>query len=392
SLNEKLRTVKWGEYEFQQIFNHIEQGRRLKKEDQLPGNIPFVMAGITNTGVINYVSNPVASFPKNSITIDIFGNTFYRDYAFGAGDDTGVYWNDHIEYPKGVMLFFAVAMQKALVGKFSYGKKLRSSQSFNFKMMLPVKKGEIDFDFMESFVAELEAQRVAELEAQRVAELSAYLKVSGYDNYELSAEELDALRDFSSFGDDNWGTYKVGNLFERVETKKLPYKAKELPKQPTDDYILPCLTSSFQNQGLNYYAPKAGATVLSNVISIPSNSDVYRAYYQTRDFTVLSDAYAIRWKLKDIAISPNHYLFMVMCINKVTDLPIYSYKNKLGGWNVVKGKYIRLPEKDGKIDFAFMETFISAIKKLAIKDVVLYSDQKIAATKAITSAHTCEIM
>ena len=64
-------------------------------------------------------------------------------------------------------------------------------------------------------------------------------------------------------------------------------------------------------------------------------------------------------------------------------MPIYSYKNKLGGWNVVKGKYIRLPEKDGKIDFAFMETFISAIKKLAIKDVVVYSDNKLAATKSV---------
>ena len=82
-----------------------------------------------------------------------------------------------------------------------------------------------------------------------------------------------------------------------------------------------------------------------------------------------------------------HYsnLFMVMCINKVTDLPIYSYKNKLGGWNVVKTKEIRLPEKNGKIDFAFMDTFISAIKKLAIKEVVLYSDRKIAATKELVS-------
>lgn len=150
-------------------------------------------------------------------------------------------------------------------------------------------------------------------------------------------------------------------------------------------YVLPCLTSSFQNQGLNYYAPKAGATVLENVISIPSNSDVYRAYYQTRDFTVLSDAYAIRWKSGEVELSPNQYLFMVMCINKVTDLPIYSYKNKLGGWNVVKNKDIKLPEKDGKIDFAFMETFISAIKKLAIKEVVIYSDRKIAATKEVVS-------
>ena len=97
----------------------------------------------------------------------------------------------------------------------------------------------------------------------------------------------------------------IKEKIEKIATKKLPYKAKELPKQPTDDYVLPCLTSSFQNQGLNYYAPKAGATVLNNVISIPSNSDVYRAYYQTRDFTVLSDAYAIRWKSKEIELSQN---------------------------------------------------------------------------------------
>jgi hypothetical protein len=64
---------------------------------------------------------------------------------------------------------------------------------------------------------------------------------------------------------------------------------------------------------------------------------------------------------------------------------MYSYKNKLGGWNVVKHKEIRLPEKDGKIDFAFMDTVISAIKKLAIKDVVKYSDAKIEATKIIVS-------
>ena len=99
----------------------------------------------------------------------------------------------------------------------------------------------------------------------------------------------------------------------------------------------------------------------------------------------MSDAYAIRWKSKEIELSPNQYLFMVMCINKVTDLPIYSYKNKLGGWNVVKTKEIRLPEKNGKIDFAFMDTFISAINKLAIKEVVLYSDRKIAATKELVS-------
>lgn len=158
-----------------------------------------------------------------------------------------------------------------------------------------------------------------------------------------------------------WGKYRMGDLFRRVETNKLPYKADDLPSQAEGQYTLPCLTSSFNNQGLNYFAPREGATILRHVISLPSNSDVYRAYYQSREFTVLSDAYAISWKLEDREITPNQYLFMVMCINKVTDLPIYSYKNKLGGWNVVKDKIIQLPQRDGKIDFDFMDSFIAEL-------------------------------
>lgn len=77
------------------------------------------------------------------------------------------------------------------------------------------------------------------------------------------------------------------------------------------------------------------------------------------------------------------YLFMVMCINKFTDLPIYSYKNKLGGWNVVKNKSLLLPVKNNKIDFDFMETFINAIKKLTLRNVAEYADMRIAATKEI---------
>ena len=382
SLNEKLQAVKWGEYRLGDLFE-IENTLSFNTDKLVPGvDYDYVTRTSLNQGILRATGfvnreniNPAGTWSLGLLQMDFF----YRRKPWYAGQFVRKII-PKIEIKDSAVLFFSTLLNKQKPKLLSVLVRDVDKVFRSTKIQLPTKNGEIDFDFMESFVAELEAQRVAEL--------FAYLKVSEYDNYELSAEELDALRDFSNFGDDNWGTYKVGSLFERVETKKLPYKAKELPKQPTDDYILPCLTSSFQNQGLNYYAPKVGATVLSNVISIPSNSDVYRAYYQTRDFTVLSDAYAIRWKLKDIAISPNHYLFMVMCINKVTDLPIYSYKNKLGGWNVVKGKYIRLPEKDGKIDFDFMETFISAIKKVAIKDVVLYSDKKIAATKTVISSRT----
>jgi len=138
------------------LFDNIKQGRRLKKEDQKDGLVPFVMAGVTNTGVINHISNPVVTFPKNSITVDIFGNTFYRNYDFGAGDDTGVYWNESKEYSQSVMLYFAASISKSLRGRFSYGKKLRSSQSLKFKINLPAVNDRIDYDFMENFIKAIE--------------------------------------------------------------------------------------------------------------------------------------------------------------------------------------------------------------------------------------------
>jgi hypothetical protein len=148
--------IEWSGFTYKSIFNKIVQGRRLTKDDQISGTIPFVMAGVSNTGIVNYISNPVASFPKNSITIDIFANTFYRDYAFGAGDDTGVYWNDKKEYSKETMLFYTTSMGKSIVGKFDFGKKLRSSKSLDFKMKLPTKNQKPNYELMQTLISAIQ--------------------------------------------------------------------------------------------------------------------------------------------------------------------------------------------------------------------------------------------
>jgi len=197
-------------------------------------------------------------------------------------------------------------------------------------------------------------------------------------NYKLQQESLNAEIDQAL----NEYHSKSGGKGGNIPDAKLLLRDKNLKDVPIlieykgykDKLVIPCLTSSFNNQGLNYYAPRRGATILKDVISIPKNSDVYRAYYQSSEFTVLSDAYAIKWKYDDRRLTREQYLFLVMCINKVTDLPIYSHKNKLGGWEkVVKNKKILLPQLNGEIDFDYMHKLISAIQKMAIKDVVEYT-------------------
>ena len=360
SLNEKLGTVKWGELKYKEVFNRIEQGRRLKKDDQIDGTIPFVMSGTTNAGVVNYISNPVASFPKNAITIDIFGNTFYRNYAFGAGDDTGVYWNDATAYSSNAMLFFAVAMQKSMMGRFSYGKKLRSSQSEDFTMHLPVTDdGTIDFDFMESFIAELEAERVAEL--------SAYLTVSGLDNYELSNDEEDALKNFQSL---KWDTYNLEKLFGKAT------RGKRLKGDDRIAGTLPFVTAGEASEGISAYISNEVEVFEKNTTTIDMfGSAKYRNYkYGADDHVAVVHTEAVPMKAA---------IFVTSACHKAAHTGKFDYGHNFYAKDA-DALDIQLPTKDGKPDYDTMTALISAVQKLVIKDVVLYADRKIEKAKTIT--------
>ncbi len=368
SLNEKLRAVKWGEFKYKEVFNRIEQGRRLKKDDQIDGTIPFVMSGTTNAGVVNYISNPVASFPKNAITIDIFGNTFYRNYAFGAGDDTGVYWNDATAYSSNAMLFFAVAMQKSMMGRFSYGKKLRSSQSEDFTMHLPVTDdGAIDFDFMESFIAELETERVAELETERVAELSAYLTVSGLDNYELSSDEENALKNYQSL---KWDTYNLEKLFGKST------RGKRLKGDDRIAGTLPFVTAGEASEGISAYISNEVEVFEKNTTTIDMfGSAKYRNYkYGADDHVAVVHTEAVPMKAA---------IFVTSACHKAAHTGKFDYGHNFYAKDA-DALYISLPVNEaGNPDYGKMAIIISAIHKLVIKDVVSFTDRKIAGTKEV---------
>lgn len=67
-----------------------------------------------------------------------------------------------------------------------------------------------------------------------------------------------------------------------------------------------------------------------------------------------------------------------------------DYLISIVGGNSISNKKIQndkvmLPIRDGIINYKVMNIIISAVKKLVIKDVVLYADNKINATKEVIS-------
>ena len=273
-----LREVEWGEYRLGDLFE-IQNTLSFNADRLVDGaEYDYVTRTSLNQGVLQETGfvnaeniNQAGIWSLGLLQMDFF----YRQKPWYAGQFVRKIV-PKIEISDKSLPFFTTILNLQKPKLLSVLVRHVDETFRNTKVELPVENGKINFSFMEKFIAELEAQRIAELEAQRIAELEAYLLTAGLHNYELAEEEKSAIQELTMH---QTGLYRIGDLFGRVATNKLPYKANDLPKTPIRGYTLPCLTSSFHNQGLNYYVPVKGATVLNNVISIPSNSDVYRAYF-----------------------------------------------------------------------------------------------------------------
>lgn len=235
-------------------------------------------------------------------------------------------------------------------------------------LSLPTKNGKIDFEFMETFVAELEAQRVAELKN--------YLEVSGLDDYELSNRELEVLKSYDSV---EWGEYRIGDLFEIKPTKS--YKVTNTDLFDENGHI-PVVTNSSANNGITGYTNKP-FTEEGNIITYSDTTTADSIFYQPDKFVGYSHIQGLYPIDYHNDWNKNSLLFFVSAFRNISKGK-FSYGNKFNR-KIASEMNATLPLKNGKIDFDFMETYISAITKLAIKDVVKYADKRIAATKKIVN-------
>ena len=384
-LNNKLNNVEWGEFRLDELFGEASRGKRLKSSDRIYGDLPFVTAGETNEGISAYIGNDITIFSANTITIDMFGSARYRNYIYGADDHVSIVHTEDIS--KLATIFITSAINKAAsTGKFDYANNFYPKDADELIIQLPIKNNEIDYEFMESFVKDLENDYVSNLEISKHQKTDDYLSVSDLLNYNLTSQEQNILDDFLNDSIE-WGVFRLNELFEKIKVKSLKYKTSELPNKPTGKFILPALTAGVKNQGLNNFVPVVDATILNNVISISANgANTGVTFYQSKNFTVLQDAYALKWKYSNDLLSDNQYLYLTSLISK-TIFKQYEWTNK-AGWEKIKLSTILLPIKNNEIDYGFMQNFTKIIQKLIIKDFNTLKEKKIKTAKEFIKKDT----
>ena len=140
-----------------------------------------------------------------------------------------------------------------------------------------------------------------------------------------------------------------------------------MPKETNGDYNLPAITCTTQNNGIACYVPREKATIFKNCISVAANGDA-PAFYQPHDFTILQDAYVLKFKGEEL--SDLHYLYFVSLLQKI--LTKFDWNNK-SGWEKVKQEKIEIPiNKDSTIAFEFMENYIRELEAERIRELEVY--------------------
>ena len=81
-LKEKIQNIEWGEYRLENLFDSFNGNFDIQK-DHINGNGDYVItAGLTNNGVLGRTDVEARIFDGNTITIDMFGSVFYRQFKY----------------------------------------------------------------------------------------------------------------------------------------------------------------------------------------------------------------------------------------------------------------------------------------------------------------------
>ena len=144
----------WKEFFIKDVFTIVQRGKRLIKDNQINGAVPYVSSSSLNNGVDNFISNDknVRKF-SNCLSLansGSVGSCFYEPFEFVA--------SDHITHLKNIdftpyQYLFISTMLNRLSEKYNFNREINDARISREKVLLPTdENGNPDYSFMEKFI------------------------------------------------------------------------------------------------------------------------------------------------------------------------------------------------------------------------------------------------
>lgn len=395
----KIDTSSWKKFKISDLFTAQTGNVDIQKTHINGKGISVVSSGVEGNGIIGKTDMDAKVFPAGTLTVDMFGNVFYRDFKYKMVTHARVFSmslkDDVANMPVEIGLFLEASL-KFLTQMFSFNNMCTFDKISDLEISLPVTTQDVpDWDYMQ--------ERIAELEQERIVELEQYLVAAGLNDYTLTEDDLKVLS-LSGSGRDKDGNpaahatvskpmmpFVMHDVFNYVKVAKIP--KKDVRPVPDDEFCIPVVYAKFGDNGIMYWGRKDEVDARANVISIVYNGAIAagKVYAQEEPTGILAESYLIQAKNGDkIPFEANLYMSQVI---EKTIYPQYS-REFLAVWNDrVENNVIRLPiqtddcgvpvideakayHPDGYVpDWEYMAAYIRVMEKLVIRDVVDYKDE-----------------
>ncbi|GAA7085538.1 restriction endonuclease subunit S [Helicobacter pylori] len=408
-LSSQLNAIKWGEFRLGDLFEvlsskKIYHANTIKIHDtQIENSYPYVVRATTNNGIKGFIiDDPTFTNEKNTLSFaqDTF-TVFYQKQPYFTGNKVKIL-KPKFAFKSPKILHFISAILQFILKPLTWGLGSTTESIAEFKFSLPLKPTantqtleDIDFHFMETFIAELEQCRLAELEQCRLAELEAYLKATGLENTTLSSAEENALNVFNNSigGNTPCGltrqSFRLGDLFEVLSSKKI-YHANTIKIHDTQiENSYPYVVRATTNNGIKgFIIDDPTFTNEKNTLSFAQ--DTFTVFYQKQPYFTGNKVKILKPKFAFKSPKILHFISAILqFILKPLTWGLGSTTESIAEFK------FSLPLKPTAntqtledIDFNFMHTFINALMKQTIQGVVEYCGAKIQATKEIISQET----
>ncbi|MBE6689241.1 MAG: restriction endonuclease subunit S [Ruminococcaceae bacterium] len=144
----------WGVFYLKDLFDIIQRGKRLVREHQQAGTMPYVSSTAMNNGIDGFISTERTTREfSNCLTIansGSVGSSFYQPSKFIASDHITHLKND--SYTMYVYLFIAT-MTKRMSEKYNFNREINDYRISKEKILLPTTdEGSPDYEYMEQYI------------------------------------------------------------------------------------------------------------------------------------------------------------------------------------------------------------------------------------------------
>lgn len=347
------------------------------------GNIPLISHQHENNGISCFVERlPHRILFNHENTLSLADRGVFlattQSYDFHIGTRVKAITFKNGKRTENVRLFFVTAINKLQILFTDYLTNATDSLPDLIVSLPTTKSNEVDFDYMENYIQSIVNEALFDM--------GKFIEKQALLDCILTEKEKNSLKNFDE-DRVRMAKFKIGDLFDKVELKKCKFnKRKDTSEQKSVDFSIPLANAKHGNNGIMFYGKSDVFDSVEMTIDIVQNGAVATGdvYPQPQKTGVLWDAYLI--KAKNRKGTENTLFYFSSSILKSIKQK-YSYENK-ATWERVQNEEILLPiTSKNEIDYDFMENYIMAQKKLAMKDVVQYADRKIAATKQVIDPH-----